>query len=339
MKLFHPYVSKEMREAVDEALKEEVIAQGEKVEEFERAFSNKVKRPFCLSVNSGTSALELAYDLLNLNEGDEVITPVFTCTATNLPLARRGVKIVFADVKYDLTLDYEDVKRKITPKTKAVVNVHLFGKENRIGPLKVPVVGDSAQFLGTTHNEDFTTYSFQAVKVMTTVDGGVLVTKRAEDYTRGKLLRWYGIDREQGIPNIDVDITEAGYKYHMNDVTAAMGLAGLNIVDLLQEQRARMEQHYMEGLEGIPGIIPIGGQAPFLALVHDREKFMETLSHKCVDTGLGHRRNDVYSVFGGKRLDLPTMNLLESRYVLLPLHNKMDLIDIDNICARIKEGW
>src|SRR3990172_5980226 len=123
--LFSPYIPKEAIEAVTKTLKTRWIGQGSKVEEFEKKLSFLGK--YVLTVNSGTSALELAYDLLDLKQGDEVIVSVFTFPGANLPLIRRGVKIVFADVKSDLLMDWNDVKRKITPKTKAIVNTHLFG--------------------------------------------------------------------------------------------------------------------------------------------------------------------------------------------------------------------
>ena len=215
--LFYPYVSKSAINAVIKTLRTHWLGQGPKVEEFEKKLSFLGKH--VLTLNSGTSALELAYHLLDLKPGDEVITPVFTCTATNLPLVRRGVKIVFADVKDNLLIDWEDAKRKITPKTKAIVNVHLFGLCSKAVRLDIPIIGDAAQYLGKTENELFTVYSFQATKIITTVDGGALVCKNKEDYKRAKLLRWYGIDRETGKDNVEADIIEAGYKFHAERIS------------------------------------------------------------------------------------------------------------------------
>src|SRR5438045_981972 len=112
--LFHPYVTQEMREAVDEVLHSRFIGQGPKVDLFEKLFKEKFNLNYAVSLNSGTAALETAYDLIDLKPGDEVISTPLTCTATNLPLIRKGVKIVWADILKDtLCIDPEDVNRKI----------------------------------------------------------------------------------------------------------------------------------------------------------------------------------------------------------------------------------
>ena len=187
--LFYPNVSQDSIAAVTNTLNTRWIGQGKKVDEFEKKLSFLGKN--VLTVNSGTSALELAYHLLDLKAGDEVITPIFSFVGTNLPLIRRGVKLVFADIRDDLLLDWDDAVSKITPKTKAIINLHLFGKINRTPKLNIPVIGDAAHYLDKTENELFTIYSFQATKIITTVDGGALVCENSEDYKRAKLLRLY----------------------------------------------------------------------------------------------------------------------------------------------------
>jgi len=335
--LYYPFVSREMKQAAYDALGDKIITQGQKVDEFEKLLNFTLGTQNLLTVNCGTSALELAYCLLDLKHGDEVIAPVFTCTGANLPLLRRGIKIVFADVKDNMLPDWTDILKKITPKTKAVVNVHLFGQLNETRKLSIPIVGDAAQYLGKTHGERFTAYSFQATKIMTTVDGGALVCERKQDYRRAKLLRWYGIDRESSRDNIDVDIKEAGFKYHMNDVTAAIGIEALKILDKLKKERATLQNRYQQELENIPGIKTIGG-SPFLIHVPNRKKFMTKLASFGIETGLGHRRNDLYSIFGSRRQNLPNMNRLEKTYLLLPCHNRMALKDVDYICTAIKKN-
>ena len=114
----------ECSKAVEEVLKTRWWGQADKVDEFEKSFSNVYHYQYCLALNSGSAALELAYHLIGISEGDEVITPVLTCTATNIPLLRMNAKIVFADINKDtLIIDYEDVEKKITKKTKAIVGV------------------------------------------------------------------------------------------------------------------------------------------------------------------------------------------------------------------------
>lgn len=336
--LFYPFVSSDMRRVAYDALGEKIIAQGQKVIEFEKLLNLTLGTQNLLAVNSGTSALELAYDLLDLKPGDEVITPVFTFAGTNIPLVRRGVKIVFADVKDNLLMDWDDCLKKITPKTKVVVNVHLFGQRNVTRKLAIPIVGDSAQYLGKTFGERFTAYSFQATKILTTVDGGALVCKLPSDYKRAKLLRWYGIDRETDKDNIDVNIKEAGYKYNMNNVAAAIGIAGLKILNRLKKERTVLQDCYREKLKDTPQIKVIGG-SPYLIHVPNREKLMLKLALLGIETGLGGLcRNDLYTIFGAKRQDLPNMNRLERSYLLLPCHNHMTVADVELIANAVKKN-
>lgn len=337
--LFLPLVTEDMKQAAYAALGEKTIGQGKKVDEFEEKINRMLGTKNLVTVNSGTSALELAYHLLNLKPGDEVITPVFTCTATNIPLLRKGVKIVFADIKDNLLMDWDDVAKKITTKTKAIVNVHLFGQLNETRKLfSIPVVGDAAQFFGKTSGEKFTIYSFQATKLLTTVDGGALVCQHLTDYHRAKLLRWYGINRETKRDNIDVDFTEAGYKYHMNNVTATIGIAGLRNLSKLKKQLDSLQASYWQQLKDIPEIKAEGG-SPFLIHVPNRNQLTTKLAQFGIETGLGHLRNDIYSAFGGKRQHLPKMNLFEKSYLLLPCRANMTLDEVDFVCEVLRNEF
>lgn len=334
--LFYPFVSEEMRKAVYNALGEKNLTQGETVNQFEKLLNRTLGTKNLLTVNSCTSALELAFHLLGLKPGDEVISPVMTFAGANTPLVRRGVTIVFADIKDNLLLDWRDAERKVTKKTKAIVNAHLFDQLNETRDLGIPVVGDAAQYLGKTSGERFTAYSFQAVKQLTTVDGGALVCETNEDYKRAKLLRWFGIDRESGKSNTDVDILEAGYKFHMNNVTAAMGVAGIKVLSKLKKQRLLLQKRYKENLKNVPRLTVIGG-SPFLIHTQNREKLIKKLALCGVEAGLNLRRNDLYSIYGGTRQNVPNMNRLESMYVLLPCHNHMTIKDVDFISSTIEK--
>lgn len=328
--LFHPFVDEKMRMAVYRALGSKMLTQGKKVIEFEKRLAEKLKVKNVVTVNSATSALELAYHLLGLKKGDEAIVPVFTFAATTIPLVRRGVKVVFADVTDELLLDWDDVKKKITSRTKIVVNVHLLGKYSTAPRLSVPIIGDAAQYLGKTSGERFTIYSFQATKTLTTVDGGALVCERKADYARAKLLRWYGLDRETKKASTDVDITEAGYKYFMNDVTASMGIAGLQNMERLKREQAKLQRRYKKLIGGLGG-------SPYLIHVKNREQVRKELALRGIETGLMHRRNDLYTIFGGKRQNLPNMNKLEKTMLFLPCHNKMTVQDVEYVCKCLKE--
>src|SRR3990167_6478178 len=175
--LFYPYIPKEAIDAVSEVLRSRWIGQGPKVEEFEKKFSNKFRHRG-ISMSSGTAALETAYELCGFGPGDEVITTPFTCSATNLMILKTGAKIVWADILPDtFCIDPADIARKITNKTKAIVQVHVGGltaKAHELMIPNIPVISDAAQALGTFVG-DYTCCSFQAIKHITTGDGGMLI--------------------------------------------------------------------------------------------------------------------------------------------------------------------
>ena len=209
--LFRPHIPKRAGEEILDTLGSRWIGQGPKVDRFETEFRNK----FCdslpgVSVGSGTDALHLAYLLADIKSEDEVIVPVFTCTATNIPLLYIGAKVVFADVEKDtLNIDVEHVRTLINEKTRAIVCVHYGGLPCNMDELNaiakeygIPVIEDAAHAVGAEYKgtpvgaiSDFTMFSFQAIKHITTGDGGFLSFKDEELLDKSKRLRWFGIDR------------------------------------------------------------------------------------------------------------------------------------------------
>lgn len=365
--LFRPYVPyNEMMDAIGETLRSRYIGQGPKVDLFERKFEEKfgIAKKQAVSLNSGTAALETAYDLLGLKPGDEVISTPLTCTATNIPLLRRGVKIIWADIlPTTLCIDPFDVQSKITPRTKAVVQVHLGGIMADVDCGNIPVVSDAAQALGI-FNGDFTCCSFQAIKHITTADGGMLVVhtrhRNNERYrNNAKLLRWFGIDREKKVRNnwqayterkMTFDIHLAGHKRQMTDLAAAMGLVGLSKYDEIMEIRGRQFAIYKEALAGMDGIELLDGPENkyWLAtvLVDRRDDFARAMFEADIDTNLVQLRNDCFEIFGAvdKRPNLnnptlPNMDAVEGKYISIPLGPHLSDDDVHYVCGKIKEGW
>jgi perosamine synthetase len=291
------------------------------VKQFEHEFSTKFNLKNVVALNSGTSALELAYDLASIKEGDEVITPVLTCTATNLPLVRRGAKIVFADIDDDLNISIEDVKRKITSKTKAIVFVHFGGNNRGLKELaklckerKITLIEDAAQAVGSGYwgVADFTCVSLQAIKALTSGDGGVLITKKKEDADTARRLRWFGIDRPLKQKIGDVDVKEAGYKYHMNDISGAIGLGNLRSLDkVLKHRRELIDIYSSYGLQANSWLVRGYGDA------NGAKAYFKMHG---IDCGEHHYRNDKYTVFGGRVKDCPNMDRLEGNFFFLPMH-------------------
>jgi len=350
--LFYPFIPREAIDAVSETLHSRFIGQGPKVDQFEKEFCKLFELRYAVSTNSGTSALETAYDLIGLKEGDEVISTPLTCTATNLPLIRRGVKIVWADIlPTTLCIDPVDVRNKTTEKTKAIVQVHLGGIQSMVQYSEVPIVSDACQALGI-FTGDYTCNSFQAIKHITTGDGGMIVVHNEREYKKAKLLRWFGIDREKKIANnwqaytkraMTFDIEVAGTKRHLTDIAAAMGLVGLEYYHSIIAYRKHIFNIYKKELAGIDGIKLVDGlnNKYWLAtvLVERRDDFAKKMFECDIDNNIVQVRNDIYAIFGGKRADLPVMNALEEKYISIPLTMNTTEENAHFICDKIKEGW
>lgn len=355
--LFWPYIPKQKILAeLRDTLNSRYLGQGPKVAQFEQAFGKRFGYKYPVFLNSGTSALELAYHLIGIGHGDEVIVPVLNFTGGQNGLLRRGVKIVFADIEREtLNLDSDDLSKKITEKTKAIVAVHLGGVpvNKRIFQIakehNIPVIVDLAQDMGPdagTYGE-YLVYSFQAIKPITTGDGGMLVLRNESEYHRAKKLRWFGIDRERTSRNTWQDreatyaIEEAGYKFQPTDIDASFGLAALPDLKKVLTHRALLAREYERGLQALGEATIIRGGSHWLMtiLADRRDELGAYLVELGVEANLVHHRNDVYKIFGGERHHLPNMDWVESRYLCLPINTNIKRSDVRFICKKILEFY
>ncbi len=362
--LFMPNVPEIAKSRVQETLNTRWIGQGPQVDEFEMRFS----RTFCdnspvAAVGSGTDALHLAYLLANISKGDEVIAPVFTCTATNIPLLYIGAKIIFADIDpRTLNIDPRDVRQKITKNTKAIVCVHYGGLPCDMEELQeladefgIPIIEDAAHAVGAKYDghsigsiSDFTIFSFQAIKHITTGDGGMVSFRNSELLPLAKKLRWFGIDRvskEKGI--WDNDINEIGYKYQMTDIAASMGLGGLDVWTDTESLREKLYRHYVVELQTAERVQIVDDFSTrkkhahwmFTILVEERAELQKLLLSQGIESGQVHYRNDRYSIFKESKGEFPNMDSIENKYLVLPLHTGMNIEDVKRICNIIKNDW
>ncbi|MCX6812229.1 MAG: DegT/DnrJ/EryC1/StrS family aminotransferase [Candidatus Berkelbacteria bacterium] len=362
--LFHPYIPKKAIENVSQTLSTRWIGQGPKVDLFEQQFAARFAKGFSpLAVGSCTDALHLAYILADIKKDDEVVVPVFTCTATNIPFHYMGAKVKFADIQPDtMNIDPVHVKKLVDYKTKAIVCVHYGGLPCDMTELRriadywgIPIIEDAAQALGATYLNksigaisEFTTFSFQAIKHITTGDGGMLTIKDESLLDQAKRIRWFGIDRSSKQKGTwENDIKEVGYKYQMTDIAASMGLAGLEEFDKIISHRRKILAIYEQELAGVSGIKVVGANyrdrehAAWLCTViaEKRWDLQKKLRENHIESNQTHYRNDRYSIFGSRRDDLPNMDAIEDKYLVLPLHMKVSEADVKRICKVIKSGW
>jgi len=319
------------------------------VDMFEENFANEFGfEPWqIVSLNSGTAALELAYDLCNIKGGPgyqpEVITPILTCTATNIPLIHRNAHIVFADVEMNnhLNIDPDDVEYKISEDTQAIVFVHFGGSSAGLKEIEdladrndIDLICDAAQALGSklSTKARFNCISLQAIKSLTAGDGGVLICRDRKDAEKARKLRWFGYDRplKQKLGDIDLDI--AGFKLHMNDISAAIALGNLYDWKLIKYQREAINAVYAKYgagkgyIEGIwcPQVVGI----PY-------KPMKELLAKKGIEIGQYHYRNDKYTIFNRAENSCPNMTTIEDRYFMLPCHMGMTVEDAERIAKLI----
>ena len=362
--LFLPHIPKLANEYVASVLSSRWIGQGPKVEEFETKFKARfLGNHLPLSVGSGTDALHLSYLLAGIEPNDEVLVPAFTCTATNLPLLYISAKPKFVDVDPDsLNIDIQDLKRKLTKNTKAIVVVHYGGLpcemdeiQNLAKDRNIPIIEDAAHALGARYKNqsvgeisDFTMYSFQAIKHITTGDGGLVSIKDENLLEKGRRLRWFGIDRTAKQLGIwENDILDLGYKYQMTDIAAALGLAGLIEFQETLKLRQNLLSRYISNLNDFSKIKIVGKPNHysehaawlFTILAPNRRELQSYLLARGIESNQVHYRNDRYTIFGGRVNDLPNMDEIEDKYLVLPLHTRMTVKDVDRISEAIQEFY
>lgn len=326
--LFKVAMSKEAPARVAEVLRSGYVGQGPNVEAFEAALQQLLGTPEPpLTVNSCTSAINLALHLCGVGPGDEVVTTPVTCTATNSPIVTRGARPVWADVDpHTGLIDPEDVAQRLTPRTKAIMAVDWGGALCDYGALKqhgLPVIQDAAHHLLPPAG-DYTCYSFQAIKFLTCGDGGALVCPPAQ-VERARLLRWYGLDRRGKADfRCEQNIGEVGYKYHMNDIAAAIGLANIGQVAGL------IQLHQMNAIEYInrqteqPGVEhPLWDSRSawwlYTLLVEDRQGFIAYMADCGIAASPVHARNDTHRAFHYPNGPLPGVDHFAARNVAIPV--------------------
>lgn len=359
--LFKVHMPKTVMEPLEKVLMSGYIGQGQKVEEFEKALVSWVGSPNCLTMNSGTSALHLAMRLAGVERGTEVITSPMTCTATNEPILERGGEIVWGDIDpWTGNIDPLDVERKITSKTKAIMAVHWGGYPCEIDELLriarkygIAVIEDAAHAFGATYkgrqigsSSAYVCFSFQAIKHLTTVDGGLLVCPTMDDYRRGKLLRWYGIDRETPRKDLrcEEDVKEFGYKFHMNDVCAVIGLEQLKYVKEVVEKHRANAKYYdsvMPSLKKAKMLRYAGDRLSsywlYTIRVGNRDGFQEFMKNKDIMVSQVHVRNDVHTAFKAFRRNLPGVDEFTREQISIPVGWWLTDEDRKNVMAALTE--
>lgn len=358
--LVKPYIAprKELLPAIEETLYSGYIAEGEDVYNFENDLKKFIGNPSLLALNSGTAALHIALLLLNIGKGDEIISTAMTAEPTNTVIATTGAKIVWADVDEATgLLSPTSVREKITEKTKAIMLVHYAGmvcdmnKFNKISDeYHIPIIEDAAHAFCSKYNNKiigsnsrFTCFSFQAIKQLTTVDGGLITFKEESDVDQARKLRWFGLDKH--IDRLQNDITRAGYKYSMNNVTATIGRINLQHKEIL-DSYIQNGKYYDTALKNIPGVtlIPYYPNTEpsywlYTMKVENRSDFIKMINSNNIMASPLHHRNDTHTVFKNSKATLPHLDKFYSEFVHIPCGWWLEKEQREQIVDFIKKGW
>jgi dTDP-4-amino-4,6-dideoxygalactose transaminase len=374
--LFKVFMAETAATEVAKVLNSGYIGQGPKVDEFERELRDYFNLDYVLTTNSATSAEHLAIHMLKskregwpgLEPGDEVLSTALTCTASNWPSLANGLKIKWVDIdQTTLNMDLDDLERKITSKTKVIMLVHWGGYPNdldrvrkiqekckEIHGFKPVVIEDCAHSIGSkykgrpigTHG-NICTFSFQAIKHITSIDGGLLVVPHKDLFNRGKLLRWYGIDREGDRKDFrcEADVVEWGFKFHMNDVSATVGIENLKHADHIIGTHKSNAEFYDNNLK-TTGLTLLDREEGFESafwiysmLVEDRIGFMRKMKEHGITVSQVHERNDKHTCTRDYVSPLPTLDKTISKVVSIPVGWWVTPEERQYIVDCINKGW
>ena len=388
--LFKVFMSPDAKHVVADVLDSGFIGQGPVVDKFERNLTDYFMYDQLVTLNSGTAGLHLALHLLKkpqinrkvyhgvasadinwpgLQDGDEVLATALTCTASNWPILANNLRIKWVDIDpTTLNMDLDDLERKISPKTKAIMLVHWGGYPNdldrikqiqekalRLYGFKPAVIEDCAHSFGSkykgkhlvTHG-NMAMYSLQAIKHITSIDGGILMLPHTELYDRAKLLRWYGIDRESNRKDFrcEADIPEWGFKFHMNDVCAAVGNENLKHANSIISKHQSNAKYYDTELVNVNGLTTLtrhnGHESAFWIysmLVDDRDGFMRRMKECGIVVSQVHERNDKHTCVREYISALPELDRTIGKVVSIPIGWWVTDEDREYIVDCIKKGW
>ncbi len=365
--LFRPLIDVSLSvKAIEGVLQSGFINEGSQVLELTKKVQELLGSNQLVLLNSCTSALTLALKIAGVRHLDDVVTTSMTCVATNMPIKHVGCNIVWADVDPETgMLTTESIKDALTQQTRAVIVVLWAGncpqideiyelcKEKGIKLIIDAAHGLLAEFNGKPihHFADYTCYSFQAIKHFTTGDGGALVCSSTSDYLQSKKMKWFGLDRDRAKDESgnwkgqqwDVDIDAHGYKFNMNNVAAAIGLAQIGKAQSAVESHRKNSKlldslfsncDLASPLRKTPG--ENGSSWVYTIVLSERLKdrrdnILEMLNSSGVKAGVVHVPNHHYTCFRDEMRELPGVDEFFARQMSLPCGWWLKEEDIEEI--------
>ena len=363
MRLNVPLTDHRELEEIAKVLATGFFTQGPKVAEFERLVARYLGVPYAFATSSCTTALHLSLAALQIGPGDEVLVADFTFPATANVVVQAGAVPVLVDIDLDtFTINLQDLKAKITSKTRAIIPVHTFGCSADMDPLleaagqnHIPVIEDAACAFGATYHGRFcgtlgtlACFSFHPRKAITTGEGGMITTADAALAERIQLLRSHGGVRV----GYWFQYEDAGFNYRLSDIQGAMGVAQMEKAEWILERKRLLAGMLREQINAIPGITPPieppwGGHVyqSFVILVDanlDRDQMIRDLRALDIETTLGtyalHDQPYFQRAFGYTTGQMPGSHAAFTRSITLPLYPQMSEADIDQVAAAVRQA-
>ena len=381
--LFKVFMSEDVLKPLNDILMSGFITQGPQVEKFEESLGKYFGNKNILTLNSATSGLTLALRLL-INKDDEsewpgfdvkediVLSPALTCFATNASILANNCNIKWIDSDNNTAnVSIDDIRNKLNKNTKVIYIVHWGGYPVDLNSLKdlqeehyvkygyrFRIIEDCAHAFGASYqgkklgnHGNICVFSLQAIKHLTTGDGGLIILPDEKLYERAKLIRWFGIDRDKRNYNrkdfrMENDIMEWGYKFHMNDINATIGLYNLPYIDGLLEKNKNNYNYIYENLKGVKDVILFENKPDrvnsawlFTMRVLNKSLFIDKMKEYGIATSQVHNRNDLNSCVSDFNCELPNISELEKELICIPVGWWLEKDDLDYMIEKIKGGW
>ena len=340
--LFKTFMPLEAKNLINKTLYSGYLAEGKIAEKFRLKISKFIGNNNCVLTNSCTTAITIAMKISGVGPGTEVITTPLTCIAGNQPILTLGATPVWADVSRETgMLTCETIEPLITRKTRAIYVLHKEGSPAKIEDIyklkkkykNLKIIEDAAHAFGAKRKKkkigsfgDFVCFSFQAIKHITTGDGGAIFCSNKKDYQIARKLKWFGVDRDER-NNRDVwreDIAEWGFKGNINDIASSIGLSQIKYINWILERCYKNGKRYDEKFENIEGIKTLVRDKSdyqtfwgYTILVENRKKVSDYLTKNGIQNGQIHVRNDLYSMFKTKK-NLPNVDWFDKRELAIP---------------------
>ncbi len=349
------------------------IAQGPRVAEFEREFAEAVHGVHAIATSSGATALHLALVVAGVGRGDDVVVPSLGFIATAHAASHVGARVVFADVELATgCVTAATIARALTPRTRAVIAVDQGGVPVDLAPIRalcdprgIVVIEDAASGVGSTYRgeplgagAELATWSFRQGEILTTGEGGMLTTGRADWAEHARILRQHGsalsdAERETArIPPHEIH-DEIGFGFRMTDLQAAIGLVQLGRLPAIVARRRAAAARYRVALADVPGIRVVAdppyGQSAFPSLWIEigppcplnREELLALLAERGISARRGSvaaHRQPAYAFRDTGSASLAVTDRLADRTVILPLFHELTSADQDRVIAAVRDG-